>query len=308
MIGNEFKKQRLYHLAKEKKLSHAILITGPKGVGKFEFCIELAHLMISPFRPIPPQLMVVDDLYLDGQTKEGGIISSTFDQFHRKKEKKKTDTIGVEDINSFTRHLYETVEGDYKIVIIRNIERMTREASNHFLKVLEEPPLKTIFLMTSSEEYRILPTIFSRVQKEIFSFVSSEELSNSIPESFPKEKRDLLLQLSAGRVVEFFRLVHDSLYFDEAQKKNEDNLSFSLLSPKSLFEKADILSKESKEYIVEFLEQYLIFLRMEFLSKSKSFSSVVSCFDIAFSTRLDILANGNKKLVLENFFLKIREL
>ncbi len=312
MVGNAYVRHRLITLAKENRLPHALLLSGPEGTSKYRFLEDLTTELLGTANALPPLLVKVNHLYLEGQTKEDDLKSSTFDQSHRKKEKKKTDTIGVDDVESFTHHLFETVEGRYKIVLIRNIERFTREASNKLLKILEEPPAKTIFLMTTSQEYSILPTIFSRVQKETFSLVSDEELRTGFTFPTTPTETDQIIKMAAGRPEECRKLKEDREYF-LAQKEEWEALErLDQLPWSDVFTKSEALAKDSWEQIIGFLERYLVVLRTQLvatLAQNDGRKSVLlqKRMEKTISTRNDLKANGNKRLVLENFFMHIRE-
>ncbi len=70
----------------------------------------------------------------------------------------------------------------YKVIIIYNCELMTPEASNSFLKTLEDPPSKVVFILTTHHIKKIIPTIKSRSQSLFFKKQeNSEPLANHIP-------------------------------------------------------------------------------------------------------------------------------
>lgn len=83
-----------------------------------------------------------------------------------KKDIKKQLDIGLGEINNL-RHWVSLFpyKSPYKIAVINYAERMTNEASNAFLKTLEEPPSRTIFILITSFPDLILPTIVSRCEK-----------------------------------------------------------------------------------------------------------------------------------------------
>lgn len=85
------------------------------------------------------------------------------------------DSIKIEQIKVVQNKVaLKSYLSPYKIVIINQIDRLTQEAANSFLKVLEEPPLKTVFFLTTNKLYNVLATIQSRVQKIYVSFKFSQ--------------------------------------------------------------------------------------------------------------------------------------
>ena len=73
---------------------------------------------------------------------------------------------GIDDIRDIRDKVaFATVEGKYKVYILDEAHMLTKEASNAFLKVLEEPPGHVIFVLCTTEAHKVLPTIQSRCQK-----------------------------------------------------------------------------------------------------------------------------------------------
>ena len=78
--------------------------------------------------------------------------------------------IRVEDASDILKALaLKSYEGGYKIMIVWMVEKMNIDASNKLLKLLEEPPEKTLFLLISENEEDIIQTIRSRCQVLHFS-------------------------------------------------------------------------------------------------------------------------------------------
>ena len=79
---------------------------------------------------------------------------------------KKSQRILVEQIVEVHRRVYQTsYAGNWKAVILIGADRLNDEAANKFLKVLEEPPARTLFLLLSDQPQSVLPTILSRCQR-----------------------------------------------------------------------------------------------------------------------------------------------
>jgi len=246
--GNSRTKERIWHDI--ESLPHAILFSGPKGTGKYEFCMEIAHKLLPESSRIPPTLVLVDRLYMEGFQKDLTELSrfSTFDQSHRKREKKKSDTFGIEDVHSFTKHLHETVDGPWKIVLIRDIERMTIPASNTFLKILEEPPQKTLFLMTTSRPSHILPTIFSRCRNESFTPLLEEEerlFLNSTASHLSVSEQNQLLHWSQGRIALLYSMVFDSKFREALNERSKMLDELFHASPLQKINLEDSLAKQT---------------------------------------------------------------
>ena len=78
----------------------------------------------------------------------------------------------------------KTYEADYKIMIIWHPEKMHNTCSNKLLKILEEPPEKTVFLLVSDSPDNIITTIISRTQRVNVPPVNIEQIANSIVDKY----------------------------------------------------------------------------------------------------------------------------
>jgi DNA polymerase-3 subunit delta' len=73
-------------------------------------------------------------------------------------------------------------EGQYKVNILTDVEKMREEAANAFLKLLEEPPPQTVFLLTTDRPDQLLPTIVSRCQRLRFDPLTPESIETALVE------------------------------------------------------------------------------------------------------------------------------
>ena len=98
---------------------------------------------------------------------------------------------------------YKPFEGEWKIAIIDNADRLNRSAANAFLKCLEEPSQKSILILISSRPDTMLATIRSRCQKINFTPLPIDTMSRLLREKhaeFDHEQASLLSTLSGGRL------------------------------------------------------------------------------------------------------------
>ncbi len=77
---------------------------------------------------------------------------------------------------------FKPVEGGYKVAILTDADKMRSEAANAFLKLLEEPGARTVFILTSDRPDRLLPTISSRCQMLRFDRLKDEEVESALVE------------------------------------------------------------------------------------------------------------------------------
>ncbi|MDR2682459.1 MAG: DNA polymerase III subunit delta' [Dysgonamonadaceae bacterium] len=101
-------------------------------------------------------------------------------------------------------------ESDYKIMIIWLPEKMHEAAANKLLKLLEEPPEKTVFLLVSEEPEKIITTIRSRAQTLLVPPISDEDLAKAVQENYrlPDEDLPLVVRLAKGSYSEAGRIIH----------------------------------------------------------------------------------------------------
>jgi DNA polymerase-3 subunit delta' len=213
IVGQTEAKQRLLKMVNEDRVPHALLFSGREGCGNLPAALAMAqHLFCTARRadgacnacPSCQKVakLVHPDLHLVFpyvKSKEKRIHTSedvlpdfreTFllnpymslqDWFGEIDAENKQPIIPVEESSIILRKLsYTSYEGSYKMVVIWQPEKMNPEASNRLLKILEEPPEKTIFILVSNAPDQLLSTIVSRVQQIPFYQCSDAEIAKAL--------------------------------------------------------------------------------------------------------------------------------
>lgn len=167
ILGQEEAVTRLERDLREKRFHHAYLFLGKRGIGKKALALSFARSILCPVEPqgfcgsCPVCRRLDQGSYSEfsGLFEEGG------------------EKIRLEEVRDLLQgeHLMK-YEGDYRIIFMENVERLTEEAANSLLKVLEEPHEGTIFLLTASVPDRVLPTIQSRTEKYLLRPLSPAHL------------------------------------------------------------------------------------------------------------------------------------
>lgn len=135
-------------------LAHAYLFSGPEGVGKKDFALELFRLINSRESVGDPDFRLITPRVEDDETK-----------------------IYIEDIRDLKTFLsFKAYTGPYKFVVINDADRLTPEASNSLLKALEEPTAFSVIVLVSSKPRQLLPTILSRCENVRFFRSEAVEL------------------------------------------------------------------------------------------------------------------------------------
>ena len=121
----------------------------------------------------------------------------------------KKGIISVKDIEYLQDDIYlKSFFGGNRVCIIWGLEKLHNTASNKFLKLLEEPPEKTYFLLIAQEKSSLLPTVLSRCQIISLKPVDRISLKNFFKEKYTIEVNEMALQSAKGSVRELLNSNH----------------------------------------------------------------------------------------------------
>ncbi len=105
---------------------------------------------------------------------------------------KKQGIISVHDCNEIVRTLgYTSYEGNYKVMIIWMAEKLFHAAAPKILKILEEPPDKTVFILVSAQTDQILPTILSRTQLVKVPKIDDNSIASFLLTQYPDKSEEI---------------------------------------------------------------------------------------------------------------------
>ena len=152
VIGQEQVTKNLENSLKQGKISHAYLFVGPRGCGKTSVARILAHEVNGFKYEIEDDY--VDIIEIDGASNRG------IDNIRELREKV----------------MIAPTAGKYKVYIIDEVHMLTKEAFNALLKTLEEPPEHAIFIMATTDAYKVPVTITSRAQTYTFKLADAETM------------------------------------------------------------------------------------------------------------------------------------
>lgn len=110
--------------------------------------------------------------------------------------------ISINFIREIKKNIYlASQEVGWKVIVVLDAHLMTEQASNAFLKILEEPPPSSTFILTSSNPDSLLPTIRSRCQPLYFPPLPESEIESFLKsKGVPESQMNLIIQLSAGDI------------------------------------------------------------------------------------------------------------
>ncbi len=161
-----------------KRVHHAYLFSGPRGVGKTSLARILAKslncekgLTVTPCDKCNSCISIakgnsLDVLEIDGASNRG-----------------------IDDIRTLRENVKLSSAGSrFKIYIIDEVHMLTQEAFNALLKTLEEPPPHVKFIFATTHPHKVLPTILSRCQKFQFNLLSLEDVVAKLRKIVKAEK------------------------------------------------------------------------------------------------------------------------
>ena len=149
VVGQEQVTEALKKSLEAGKVGHAYLFVGPRGCGKTSVARILAH-EINGFK-YELEDDYVDIIEIDGASNRG------IDNIRELREKA----------------AIAPTAGKYKVYIIDEVHMLTKEAFNALLKTLEEPPAHVVFIMATTDAYKVPVTITSRAQVYTFKLVGT---------------------------------------------------------------------------------------------------------------------------------------
>lgn len=253
VIGQEKIKERLIRSVKEKRISHALMFTGPDGTGKLALALAFAqyvsctsrgesdscgecpscrkylklmhpdlHFVFPVFRTKEFDKPVSDDFLPKWREM---VLNSPYFTLSRW-----LDYLGNENAQGL---IYEaesgaiirklnlkSFESEYKIMVIWLPETMHLACSNKLLKLIEEPPNKTLFLMVTENEEGIIQTIRSRMQTVKVPYIDNDSMLEALSKNGGYE---------AGEIEDIVRISNGN-YITAQDYLNQDGTSDYFLS------------------------------------------------------------------------------
>ncbi len=192
LIGQDRILSLLDYSLRASTIAHAYVLVGPRHVGKRTLAVNMAQALNCDGSELPCGQCRSCQRILEG--KHADVTPIGLDS--------KTE-IGIDDIRELQRLAnLPPYEGKCKVFIIDDAEYLSTEAANSLLKILEEPPPKVVWLLLSTEEKHLLPTIVSRCQRLELKPVPAKRIKEVLVNSYNVEpdKANLLARLCHGRL------------------------------------------------------------------------------------------------------------
>ena len=316
IVGHSRAKKVLHNALLENRVAHAYLFCGPSGIGKTALTKAFAKALLCPNKShndacgrCPTCLRVEAGRFPDlSEVSPAG------------------NNIKIEQIREIQKKAqFKPFEAARKVYIINRADLLTREAANCLLKILEDPPPDTFFLLTTINAYNLPSTVVSRCQQVPLSRVPVKEIEQllvkggldlptaslqaSLAEGLPGrafasgefnkrlEARELVFQLEAklelGDINELFKAA------EEFEKKREELPGF--------LEQLLLWYRDHLVWSSTFKEELIV--NADMVNKLKSFGRgqeyyLRSVEDIM-EARKQIDQNVNIRLVMEVLFMRL---
>ena len=363
VIGQEEVKKKFLLEVKENRIPHAQLICGPEGVGKLPLAIAYARYLLCPNHteedacgicpscvkmnklahpdlhfvfPIVKkknQKEVVCDDYIK-DWRNFVINNPYFNLNHWLKEMDAENSqamIYTKESDEILRKLsLKSSEGGYKVMIIWLPEKMNEACSNKLLKLLEEPPAKTVFLLVSEQPDLMLTTILSRTQRVNVRNIKEDSIIEKLRNSYGLTDQDaqITAHLANGNFIRAMEQIHlneeKKLFFDlfvslmrlSYQRKIKEMKAWSELlagigreRQKDFLEYAQRMIREN--FILNFHRNELTYMNKDEYNFSVRFAPFVNernamgIMDELTVAQQHIEQNVNAKMVFFDFSLKM---
>jgi DNA polymerase-3 subunit delta' len=203
--------RELQRLAEAGRLPHAILLSGPRGIGKATLAFRLAHFLLAKSAGPRDGIFEESGLAVDPQSGVFHRVASgghadllTVERAYDPRRRRLRNEIVVEDAREIAGFFRLTAaEEGWRIVIVDGADEMNRIAANALLKILEEPPRRALLLLVSHSPGRLLPTIRSRCRRMPLAELSRpivKQLLERYRPGLPEPEVEALTELSEGSI------------------------------------------------------------------------------------------------------------
>lgn len=255
LVGQEAIKQTLENSLKIQKISHAYLFSGPRGTGK----TSVARLFAKALNC----------------EKGNGEICNECPNCRAINEGSHPDVIeidaasnsGVDEVRELIEKVkYAPIQGKHKVYIIDEVHMMTNSAFNALLKTLEEPPSYVVFILCTTEPYKLLPTILSRCQRYEFKKITDAELRKLITHVLKEEgvsatndAINLIVELANGGARDSLSLLDQVISYAGSNIEEEDVIKmFGLVSSQDKIRLLENIKEGNTLKVLKTYDEFII--------------------------------------------------
>src|SRR5215467_5174966 len=203
LLGHENAERKLLRLHQARRLPHAILLSGPRGIGKATLAFRLVRFLLAKGEAGQDGLAIDPASGVFRRVAAGGHADLlTIERVYDARRRRLRGEIVVEDAREIAGFFRLTpAEEGWRIVVVDGAEEMNRSAANALLKVLEEPPRSALLLLVSHSPGQLLPTIRSRCRRFPLAPLAHEVVAHLLRRhrpDLPQPETKTIAALSGG--------------------------------------------------------------------------------------------------------------
>lgn len=191
LFGHAEAERALLDAYKTGRVPHAWLIGGPPGIGKATLAYRFARFVLAHPDPRAPAVQNAQSLSVDpahpvahriAARAQGDLL--VLERVLNEQTGKLYTVIRVDDVRRTVSFFGSTAgEGGWRIAIVDAVDDLQREGANALLKVLEEPPARTLLLLVSHAPGRVLATLRSRCRRLLLRPLGQEDVVRAVAEA-----------------------------------------------------------------------------------------------------------------------------
>ncbi|MDA1128039.1 MAG: DNA polymerase III subunit delta' [Chloroflexi bacterium] len=217
IYGQDHLLKRLEHTLRQRRQSHAYLLSGPTHVGKMALAVNLSQAVnCLEASGVPCGSCTQCTRIAQGIHSDVRVVAPGQGEDARSARTR----IGISDVKEALRRVsMNPYEGFCSVVIFDGAESMTDDAANALLKTLEEPPPQVLFLLLTANESAVLPTVLSRCQTLSLLPLSKDQMVEQLTTAHgaTDEQAEQLYRLSRGCLGFAISALNDSQVLEQRQ-------------------------------------------------------------------------------------------